>query len=528
MNTERKDDDPDALLRRGLKAHHFGDIRDALDDGASLRIVIDACGVDWVAQHIVLSDVHHRLNLLLYPQLYQDEAGDLYDMLMERNRHFRATRQLNNRILFYAFELDTWEVNADSRFVFGTTISFYLLARKTIENGAAYDNQIAASALFKSKYMSRICTWYIQGRKFDNIGVDAIAYFEKFGLVCRDAYDVVLKEAITMGDMGLLVDMIDKSANIGSFIESLEQDICNIHILNWPDHDLLSMFADKGILPPTRQNRLKNRLTYHANQLLKKSLTEQWNFEGSKDYELTIKAIEAGATFDAIIEDDDDESVITRILFMTFSAYYPDDFTRPRRILDFFGANGVCMEHLSVQLVTRLYEREVPYYEHMKLSIINSCVLESLFGTVSDDVDHMIWHIIFMMIMKEKIMEIKLTRRWMFSRRNMIQTARNYRQVARLNNEDVDNSSDSSDSDTESDAYTLSSSEDEDEASILEYFNVFGLKIEAGFAFYMKRILQCARHLALHSNLTTIKHSKGIVCRRCHETYLKKYNPTDC
>ena len=183
-------------------------------------------------------------------------------------------------------------------------------------------------------------------------------------------------------------------------------------------------------------------------------------------------------------------------------------------------------------LVTRLYKREVPYYEHMKLSIVNSCVLESLFGNVSDDVDDMIWHIIFMMIMKEKMMEIKLTRRWQFSRRNMIQTAKDYRQqTVRLNNdENADSLSSDSDSDTDSDAYTVSSSttDDEDEGSILEYFNVFGLKIEAGFAFYMKRILQCASHLARHSNLTTIEHSKGIVCRKCHDIYMKKYNPTDC
>ena len=133
-----RSNDPDQLLRRGLTKHHFIDIRDAIEQGAKLRHLIDdsVCDFDWIAQHIVLSDVRHRLNLLLYPQLYENEAGDLYDLIMDANRHYRYHDKLNNLILFYAFELETWEVDMERRFVFGTTISFYILARKAIENGA--------------------------------------------------------------------------------------------------------------------------------------------------------------------------------------------------------------------------------------------------------------------------------------------------------------------------------------------------------------------------------------------------------
>ena len=528
-----RSNDPDQLLRRGLTKHHFIDIRDAIEQGAKLRHLIDdsVCDFDWIAQHIVLSDVRHRLNLLLYPQLYENEAGDLYDLIMDANRHYRYHDKLNNLILFYAFELETWEVDMERRFVFGTTISFYILARKAIENGASYYSQIESSELFKTKYLQRICTWFIQGRQFD-IGVSSIEYFEQMGLFARGAYDLVLKESIVTGNIELLKDMIDRSANIGAFIDDLEQDICNIHILNWPEHDLFGLFKDKGLLAPMRLNRLKNRLIFHANQLLKKSLTEQWNFEGSKDYELTIKSLEAGATFDEIIDNDD---VITRILFMTYSAYYPEDINRSKRVLDFFESNGVCIEKLSIQLVKRLYHREVPYYEHMKLPIINSCVLENLYGKVSIEIDEIIWQIIFMMIMKEKMMEIKLTRRWQFSRRNMIQTAKAYRQAVLLNQAadqvvEENSSSDSEDSDTDNDSYRVStsSSSDDEGATILEYFSIFGLKSDVGFRFYVKSILQCVRRLEAQSNLVDFDQSKGIVCRKCHDSYLNKYNPSDC
>ena len=51
---------------------------------------------------------------------------------------------------------------------------------------------------------------------------------------------------------------------------------------------------------------------------------------------------------------------------MTFSAYFPDDFHRSRHVLDFFEQNNVNMENLSLKLLDRLYNREFPYYEHMK------------------------------------------------------------------------------------------------------------------------------------------------------------------
>ena len=57
------------------------------------------------------------------------------------------------------------------------------------------------------------------------------------------------------------------------------------------------------------------------------------------------------------------------VLFMTFSAYFPDDFHRSRHVLDFFEQNNVNMENLSLKLLDRLYNREFPYYEHMKTGL---------------------------------------------------------------------------------------------------------------------------------------------------------------
>ena len=65
---ERSEVDPDQLLQKGLKTHCFLEIKEAIEAGGNLRFVVDNNGLDWTAQHIVLSDARHRLNLLLYPQ----------------------------------------------------------------------------------------------------------------------------------------------------------------------------------------------------------------------------------------------------------------------------------------------------------------------------------------------------------------------------------------------------------------------------------------------------------------------------
>ena len=46
-------EEADELLRKGLKSHSFLDIREALENGANLRTLVDKFGMDWTAQHIV-------------------------------------------------------------------------------------------------------------------------------------------------------------------------------------------------------------------------------------------------------------------------------------------------------------------------------------------------------------------------------------------------------------------------------------------------------------------------------------------
>ena len=59
---------------------------------------------------------NYRILLLLsstpFLQLYENEAGDLYDILAEKNSHKRFFYELNSLVLFYAFDLETWDVDS--------------------------------------------------------------------------------------------------------------------------------------------------------------------------------------------------------------------------------------------------------------------------------------------------------------------------------------------------------------------------------------------------------------------------------
>ena len=60
---------------------HF---KEAIDNKADFRLLVREESVDWLAQQFVFSDVGHRTNVTLYPQIYQDEQGDLFDLFYEQ------------------------------------------------------------------------------------------------------------------------------------------------------------------------------------------------------------------------------------------------------------------------------------------------------------------------------------------------------------------------------------------------------------------------------------------------------------
>ena len=51
-----------------------------------------------------------------------------------------------------------------------------------------------------------------------------------------------------------------------------EQDVCNLHILNWPDFDLFGVLNERGVIPSMILNRIKNKIKIHANKMLVQSL----------------------------------------------------------------------------------------------------------------------------------------------------------------------------------------------------------------------------------------------------------------
>ena len=130
-----------------------------------------------------------------------------------------------------------------------------------------------------------------------------------------------------------------------------------------------------------------------------------------------MKALQAGANFQSIIDNDIDGIVLNRLLFMIFSAYFAEDESRAKDILTFLEEHGVNIQGLSLKLLEELYNREFPYYQGlgsyrfthwtlngpcmsilkgMRTLIINSEILENLYSNVNEGIDQIIWHLIFM------------------------------------------------------------------------------------------------------------------------------------
>ena len=363
-----------------------------------------------------MTDVSHRTNVTLYPQIYRDEQGDLFDIVVEKVKHKRFYNDFINQCLLFCFELEIWGVSDDQRFTFGTKYPFFMLAKKILALGANF-YRIESKMEFKTKYIKRIALWHILRLDYpDNENV--VEYFEKsHGVFGREVYDEVMKKAIKMKKIEVILDAVEHSANIGRLVEEYTQDICNIHIMNWPEYDLFGLFQAQGILQPAHLNRIKNKLIHHANTMLIQSLTETWIPGDGKDYDLTLKALQAGANFQSIIDNDIDGIVLNRLLFMIFSAYFAEDESRAKDILNFLAEHGVNIQGLSLKLLEELYNREFPYYQGlgsyrfthwtlngpcmsilkgMRTLIINSEILENLYSNINEGIDQMIWHLIFM------------------------------------------------------------------------------------------------------------------------------------
>ena len=128
----------------------------------------------------------------------------------------------------------------------------------------------------------------------------------------------------------------------------------------------------------------------------------------------------------------------------------------------------------------------------------------------------------------DKCMELKFIRRWKFSTRNNNHVvnpgiAMRAHIIRRdigndFNNQDAVNDSDSDESDSSDNE---SSDEEDDEVEVLNYFSLFGLDLEYGFAFYLKRLVQCLNKM--ESGSTTDFHltSRGVICKRCRTKFVR-------
>lgn len=123
-------------------------------------------------------------------------------------------------------------------------------------------------------------------------------------------------------------------------------------------------------------------------------------------------------------------------------------------------------------------------------------------------------------------MELKFVRRWKFSTRNnnhsmtpaIAMRAHIIRRDNELNNDHGINGNESDESDSTDDD---SSDEEEDEVEVLNYFSLFGLDLEYGFAFYLKRLVQCLNKMELGASSDFHLTSRGVICKRCRTKFVR-------
>ena len=122
--------------------------------------------------------------------------------------------------------------------------------------------------------------------------------------------------------------------------------------------------------------------------------------------------------------------------------------------------------------------------------------------------------------------ELKFVRRWKFATRNNnqitnLELAMRAHIIGRdndFNNLEAVNDHDSDESDSNDDG---SSDEEEDEVEVLNYFSLFGLDLEYGFAFYLKRLVQCLNKMETGSTADFHLTSRGVICKRCRTKFVR-------
>ena len=125
-----------------------------------------------------------------------------------------------------------------------------------------------------------------------------------------------------------------------------------------------------------------------------------------------------------------------------------------------------------------------------------------------------------------KCMELKFVHRWKFATRNNnqitnLELAMRAHIIGRdndFNNLEAVNDHDSDESDSNDDG---SSDEEEGEVEVLNYVSLFGLDLEYGFAFYLKRLVQYFNKMETGSTADFHLTSRGVICKRCRTKFVR-------
>ena len=114
-----------------------------------------------------------------------------------------------------------------------------------------------------------------------------IEFFANQGVYNREMFDILLRRGIKEHNIETILEALSGQPSM-SIISENEHDICKMHILKWPELDIFDLFLKSG-LDSLRVNRIRNRLGFYANIMLKETLVE--NF-GEREFQYAEKAFE--------------------------------------------------------------------------------------------------------------------------------------------------------------------------------------------------------------------------------------------
>ena len=126
--------------------------------------------------------------------------------------------------------------------------------------------------------------WHIARPEKDE---SVIEFFADQGVYTREMFDILLRRGIKEHNIETILEALSGQPSM-SIISENEHDICKMHILKWPELDIFDLFLKSG-LDSLRVNRIRNRLGFYANIMLKETLVE--NF-GEREFQYAEKAFE--------------------------------------------------------------------------------------------------------------------------------------------------------------------------------------------------------------------------------------------